>query len=235
MNKIKISLSIALAVFVSMTACRKVPDNVSSVEKASYPTITILGSQFYSIPVGGSLPAVAATAYDSIIKESYPVSLDARSIEIVPGASSALYGPNAFNGTLLMTSKSPYQYPGFSAQVKGGFTYAKESGIKPLGSLSFRVAEVFKRNWAVKVNFSVLNGKDWMANDYTTDKISQQNGVGNPDFDGLNLYGDERAIPVSVSRFKTTLLNVFTPQFASYFGGDLVATKNAALSSIGSV
>ena len=153
--------------------------------------------------------------------------LDAKSIEIVPGASSALYGPNAFNGTLLMTSKSPYQYPGFSAQVKGGFTYAEESGIKPLGSLSFRVAEVFKRNWAVKVNFSVLNGKDWMANDYTTDKITQQNGVGNPDFDGLNLYGDERAIPVSVNRFKTTLLNVFTPQFASYFGGDLVATKNA--------
>ena len=86
MNKIKISLSIALAVFVSMTACRKVPDNVSSVEKASYPTITILGSQFYSIPVGGSLPAVAATAYDSIIKESYPVSLDASSIDVnTPG------------------------------------------------------------------------------------------------------------------------------------------------------
>lgn len=155
--------------------------------------------------------------------------LDSKNIEIVPGASSALYGPNAFNGTLLMTSKSPYQYSGFSAQVKGGFTHAKESGTKPIGSLGFRVAEVFKRNWAVKINFSVLNGKDWMANDYSTDKITQQNGVGNPDFDGLNLYGDERAIPLSVSRFKTTLLNAFTPQFASYFGGDLVATR-AALS-----
>lgn len=156
--------------------------------------------------------------------------LDAKSIEIVPGASSALYGPNAFNGTLMMTSKSPYESAGFSAMVKGGFTHAKESGTNPIGSLSFRVAEVFKRNWAVKINFSALNGNDWMANDYTTDKITGQNGTGNPDFDAINMYGDERAIALSASRFKTPLLNAFTPLFASYFGGDLTATR-AALSA----
>lgn len=153
--------------------------------------------------------------------------LDAASIEIVPGASSALYGPNAFNGTLLMASKSPYLHPGFSAQIKGGFTQAKESGLHPLGSLSFRVAEVFPKNWAVKINFSLMNGRDWMANDYQTDKLTGVNGAGKPDFDGLNLYGDERGIPLSVARFKNNLLNAFTPMFASYYGGDVNATRTA--------
>ncbi len=153
--------------------------------------------------------------------------LDAKSIEIVPGASSALYGPNAFNGTLLMSSKSPFQYSGFSALVKGGFTYAMESGVRPVGSLSFRIAQVFKNNWAIKINFSAFNAKDWMSNDYTTDKISQQDGSHNPNFDGLNLYGDERAISLSANRFKANLVNTFAPQFASYFGGDLTATQIA--------
>src|SRR5690606_12867372 len=36
--------------------------------------------------------------------------LDAESMELVPGAASALYGPNAFNGILIMKSKSPFEY-----------------------------------------------------------------------------------------------------------------------------
>ncbi|MDZ7648774.1 MAG: Plug domain-containing protein [Cytophagales bacterium] len=48
--------------------------------------------------------------------------LDAESVELVPGAASALYGPNAFNGILIMKSKSPFEYQGLSAQVKGGVT-----------------------------------------------------------------------------------------------------------------
>ena len=86
MNKIKISLSMAVIMLMTITACRKVPDNVSQIEKASWPTITISGSQFYSIPVGGSLPPISATAYDSVIMESYPVSLDASGIDVnTPG------------------------------------------------------------------------------------------------------------------------------------------------------
>ena len=48
--------------------------------------------------------------------------LDLESVELIPGASSALYGPNAFNGTMLMTSKSPFEYQGLSVQVTQGFT-----------------------------------------------------------------------------------------------------------------
>ncbi len=76
----------AVIMLMTITACRKVPDNVSQIEKASWPTITISGSQFYSIPVGGSLPPISATAYDSVIMESYPVSLDASGIDVnTPG------------------------------------------------------------------------------------------------------------------------------------------------------
>ncbi|HEY3429563.1 MAG TPA: carboxypeptidase-like regulatory domain-containing protein, partial [Cyclobacteriaceae bacterium] len=48
--------------------------------------------------------------------------LDAEGMELVPGPSSALYGPNAFNGILLMQSKSPFKYQGLSAQFKTGIT-----------------------------------------------------------------------------------------------------------------
>ena len=34
--------------------------------------------------------------------------LDAESMELIPGSASALYGPNAFNGILIMNSKSPF-------------------------------------------------------------------------------------------------------------------------------
>ncbi|MDB5227045.1 MAG: rane protein [Bacteroidota bacterium] len=161
--------------------------------------------------------------------------LDTRSIEIVPGASSALYGPNAFNGTMLMSSKSPYQFPGFSALAKGGFTNSKENGTHPMGVFAMRIAQVFNKQWAIKINFSVLDGTDWAANDYTTDKITQQNGVGNPDFDGLNLYGDERGIPLSFGRFKTGLLNALSPQFAGYFGGNVAAARAALSQNIDSL
>ena len=48
--------------------------------------------------------------------------LDLESIELIPGSSSALYGPNAYNGTMLMASKSPFDYQGLSVQVTQGLT-----------------------------------------------------------------------------------------------------------------
>ena len=46
--------------------------------------------------------------------------LDLESVELIPGAASALYGPNAMNGIILMNSKSPFLYQGLSANVKYG-------------------------------------------------------------------------------------------------------------------
>jgi outer membrane receptor protein involved in Fe transport len=126
--------------------------------------------------------------------------LDIANMELLPGASSALYGPNAFNGILLMNSKNPFDYPGFSAQVKGGFSQAGRGyGVKAMGSAGLRIAHVFKKNnadyVAIKANFSIFQGTDWYANDYNTDRnLGTTDNVNNPNFDGMNTYGDETRI-----------------------------------------
>ena len=51
--------------------------------------------------------------------------LDIESIELIPGASSALYGPDALQGLQLTRSKNPFEYQGLSAQAKVG---AKQRG-----------------------------------------------------------------------------------------------------------
>ncbi|MEZ4878738.1 MAG: carboxypeptidase-like regulatory domain-containing protein [Chitinophagales bacterium] len=124
--------------------------------------------------------------------------LDISNVELVPGAASALYGPNAFNGILLMNSKNPFDYPGFSAQVKGGFSQAGNNyGYKPMGSVGMRVGHVWKRKEkefvAIKFNFNAFKGTDWYANDYTTAR-NNSGALGTQGFDGMNLYGDEANI-----------------------------------------
>ncbi len=49
--------------------------------------------------------------------------LDVESMELLPGASSALYGSGGMNGTLLINSKNPFKYQGLSLQVKQGVNH----------------------------------------------------------------------------------------------------------------
>ena len=44
--------------------------------------------------------------------------LDMESVELIPGSASALYGPVAFNGVLMMRTKDPFQYQGLSVQLR---------------------------------------------------------------------------------------------------------------------
>jgi outer membrane receptor protein involved in Fe transport len=128
--------------------------------------------------------------------------LDIESMELVPGAASALYGPNAFNGILIMNSKSPFDYQGLSAQAKGGVTRSDAQGSSsPFYNFGIRYAKAFKNRFAFKINFSYFMARDWIGNDYRTDRTKPESPVdlsGNPNFDGLNLYGDETPIPVPI-------------------------------------
>jgi iron complex outermembrane recepter protein len=127
--------------------------------------------------------------------------LDAESMELIPGAASALYGPNAFNGILIMSSKSPFDYQGLSAQVKVGMTDSEATGSNPLTQYSIRYAKAFNNKFAFKINASLMQAKDWLGNDYKTDRLNPESLVdlsGNRNFDGLNLYGDETQISVPV-------------------------------------
>src|SRR5258705_10395613 len=98
--------------------------------------------------------------------------LDAESLELIPGAASALYGPNAFNGIMIMKSKSPFEYQGLSAQVKQGITNSNAGGSNPMGMYSILYAKSFNDKFAFKLNFTYMKATDWTANDYKTDRIN---------------------------------------------------------------
>lgn len=124
--------------------------------------------------------------------------LDMESVELIPGAASALYGPIAFNGVLMMNTKDPFKYQGLSVQLKTGLNHIGESQVNPhaLNDISLRYAKAFNNRFAFKVNAAYLQGLDWYASNYT-DVDGQtpvaQRGDNNPGKNALNIYGDEVA------------------------------------------
>ena len=116
--------------------------------------------------------------------------LDVQSVEILPGASSALYGAGAFNGILFMRSKSPFDFQGLSAYVKTGITSQEAAGDNTYYDFGIRAAHAFSDKFAVKANISYLRGEDWHANS-RLDLNSPGQGRENPVYDGINVYGDE--------------------------------------------
>ncbi|MFK7979468.1 MAG: carboxypeptidase-like regulatory domain-containing protein, partial [Saprospiraceae bacterium] len=93
--------------------------------------------------------------------------LDVQSVEVIPGASSALYGANAFNGILLMRSKDPFIHQGLSLYLKTGITSHSTSGVNPYNNLSVRYAKAYGDKFAFKIDYETLLTKDWVAQDFT--------------------------------------------------------------------
>lgn len=114
--------------------------------------------------------------------------LDVMKVDIIAGASSAFYGPGAFNGVINMTTKSPWLFPGLSVSAKGGERNMMEGAV--------RWAQVFKNaagkdKFAYKLNLFALDAKDWYAENYDPTSNSPV-GASNPGrYDGVNTYGDE--------------------------------------------
>src|SRR6056297_3192703 len=125
--------------------------------------------------------------------------LDLESAELIPGVASALYGPNAINGILLMNSKSPFEYPGFSAMVKTGVNHINEvdNDMSLYQDYSARYAKSFKDRLAFKVTASYLRAQDFVATDRrdtgpatfgAIERGDTQRGD-NRVYNGLNVYG----------------------------------------------
>lgn len=117
--------------------------------------------------------------------------LDVASVELLPGASSALYGANAFNGILFMTSKSPFTHQGLSTYIKRGITSQDVAGDNQFTDLGVRAAHAFTKHFAAKANFNYMTGTEWIADDRTSMTGGFNGREGNQNYDGLNLYGDE--------------------------------------------
>ena len=116
---------------------------------------------------------------------------DVQSVELLPGASSALYGANAFNGILFMRSKSPFDHEGISVSLKRGVTTQDAAGANPYTDFGIRMAHKFNDKFAAKVNFGFLKGTDWAATSQVDSDMLGGTRATNPNYNGINVYGDE--------------------------------------------
>ena len=116
--------------------------------------------------------------------------IDVQSVELLPGASSALYGANAFNGILFMNSKSPFTSQGITAYAKFGQTTQKAAGSNEYLDYGIRMAKAFNKYIAGKANFTYMKGTEWHAVNYD-DKTRGGIDRNSLDYDGINVYGDE--------------------------------------------
>lgn len=122
--------------------------------------------------------------------------LDVHSIEILPGASSALYGANAFNGILFMRSKNPFDFQGISAYAKAGVSSQEIAGTNHFFDYGVRLAKAFSKKLAVKANITYLKATEWKANNTTNINFDENNPNSRPDrsdsnYNGVNVYGDD--------------------------------------------
>ncbi len=114
--------------------------------------------------------------------------LDVKNVEIVAGASSAFFGPGAFNGVVNITTKDPFSFPGVSVEIKageralfqrvvrlGGFTKNKE-GVRKIG---------YELNWFH------MQANDWEATNYSPIEGSDYDETHPFGYDAVNIYGDE--------------------------------------------
>jgi outer membrane cobalamin receptor len=116
--------------------------------------------------------------------------IDVQSVELLPGASSALYGANAFNGILFMNSKSPFTSQGIRAYAKYGQTSQQAAGVNDYVDYGIRMAKAFNPYFAAKANFTYMKATDWYATNYD-DKTTLGRDRSHINYDGINVYGDE--------------------------------------------
>jgi outer membrane receptor protein involved in Fe transport len=132
-----------------------------------------------------------------------PTELDIASVEITPGAASALYGMNAINGMANLLTKNPFTSQGLSVYHKTGVNHVDGKDHDPsiLTESAIRYAKAFGSKFAFKANFSYMQGTDWRSDtrlDQNTNNLKSANpgfpalnGAANVAFDGWNKYGDD--------------------------------------------
>ncbi len=123
--------------------------------------------------------------------------LDVDNVELLPGASSALYGSGGMTGTLLMTSKDPFRYQGLSVQLKEGVNHINDANSKAelFHDFMFRYSKAFNNKFAFRVSAEFTKAKDWIPADERNFSPVQGKPIpGNstlPNYNGINTYGDE--------------------------------------------
>jgi outer membrane receptor protein involved in Fe transport len=118
--------------------------------------------------------------------------LDVNRVNLIIGASSAFYGPNAFNGVISMETKNPFLHKGLSAMAKGGGRNLIETGLRWADVARNKNGQEFL---GYKINFSYFRADDWVADNYDP-VFDTPSAIDNPGgFDAVNIYGDEYSSP----------------------------------------
>jgi outer membrane receptor protein involved in Fe transport len=114
--------------------------------------------------------------------------LDVLGVELIQGASSAFYGPNAFNGVISMTTKSPFFQKGLSGMLKSGERDLYQGGFRWADAVKNKAGHDF---FGYKVNFQYFQAYDWVADNYdpVDGSLVSRNNPGR--YDAVNIYGDE--------------------------------------------
>ncbi len=114
--------------------------------------------------------------------------LDVNRVNLIVGASSAFYGPNAFNGVISIETKDPFLHKGLSIMAKGGERSLIETGIRWADALRNKKGEEV---FGYKLNAFYFQANDWEADNYDP-VFDTQTDESNPGgFDAVNIYGDE--------------------------------------------
>lgn len=161
-----------------------------------------------------------------------PTELDIDNVELLQGASSALYGSGGMTGTLLMTSKNPFKYQGLSFQVKQGIMHVNSDARKaaPYYDWSMRWGKKISEKLAFKIGGQFVKGQDWQAND--TRNLNRNNVLSfikpgdratDNNYDGINVYGDEASVSMNA------LAQVARGQLAAGGGTAVLAAVDNAL------
>lgn len=153
--------------------------------------------------------------------------LDVDNVELLSGASSALYGSGGMNGTLLMHSKNPFRYQGLSFQVKQGVmhTDGSQRSISPYYDWAVRWGKAFNDKFAFKVSAQYLQARDWQAQDYRNlnrnnvfSSLKNGDRRSDPNYDGVNVYGDQ--VSLNMLGISNLLIGGATQQYiAAYMQG----------------
>jgi outer membrane receptor protein involved in Fe transport len=114
--------------------------------------------------------------------------LDIQRVNVIAGASSAFYGPNAFNGVIAMETKESYDFPGILSEVK--------VGERNLAQVAVRYADYFtndkgRKTFGYKVNAFYMQAYDWEAENYNPTLDSEHDATNPGGYDRVNVYGDE--------------------------------------------
>jgi outer membrane cobalamin receptor len=171
-----------------------------------------------------------------------PTELDIQSIEVTPGAASALYGMNAINGMSNLITKNPFTSQGLSVFQRTGVNHVDGIDHSPslLTETAIRYAKAFNDKFAFKFNVSYLQGTDWISdtrldqnpNNKNTANPSYPalNGANNIVFDGWNKYGDDalagsNTVSVTGLKIDGVTNRTLTVARTGYWEKDLVDPK----------